>query len=113
MAWLNVHPEISHVVIAQHWSARYDSKNVMDWKLKPLPSGEPAYSNSLRAFISELRAMGKQVILLAPTPLIKQNDVAKYIRNLIRRGGNGKRPGKPYLYAAKIQGRSCRRASHP
>ena len=66
MAWLNVHPEISHVVIAQHWSARYDSKNVMDWKLKPLPSGEPAYSNSLRAFISELRAMGKQVILLAP-----------------------------------------------
>lgn len=55
MAWLNVHPEISHVVIAQHWSARYDSKNVMDWKLKPLPSGEPAYSNSLRAFISELR----------------------------------------------------------
>ena len=90
MAWLNVHPEISHVVIAQHWSARYDSKNVMDWKLKPLPSGEPAYSNSLRAFISELRAMGKQVILLAPTPLIKQNDVAKYIRNLIRRGETGK-----------------------
>ena len=90
MAWLNVHPEISHVVIAQHWSARYDSKNVMDWKLKPLPSGEPAYSNSLRAFISELRAMGKQVILLAPTPLIKQNDVAKYIRNLIRRGKTGK-----------------------
>ena len=62
----------------------------MDWKLKPLPSGEPAYSNSLRAFISELRAMGKQVILLAPTPLIKQNDVAKYIRNLIRRGETGK-----------------------
>ena len=90
MAWLNVHPEISHVVIAQHWSARYDSKNVMDWKLKPLPSGEPAYSDSLRAFISELRAMGKQVILLAPTPLIKQNDVAKYIRNLIRRGKTGK-----------------------
>lgn len=90
MAWLNVHPEISHVVIAQHWSTRYDSKNVMDWKLKPLPSGEPAYSNSLRAFISELRAMGKQVILLAPTPLIKQNDVAKYIRNLIRRGETGK-----------------------
>lgn len=76
MAWLNVHPEISHVVIAQHWSTRYDSKNVMDWKLKPLPSGEPAYSDSLRAFISELRAMGKQVILLAPTPLIKKNDVA-------------------------------------
>lgn len=68
----------------------YDSKNVMDWKLKPLPSGEPAYSDSLRAFISELRAMGKQVILLAPTPLIKQNDVAKYIRNLIRRGKTGK-----------------------
>ena len=41
----------------------------MDWKLKPLPSGEPAYSDSLRAFISELRAMGKQVILLAPTPV--------------------------------------------
>lgn len=34
--------------------------------------------------------MGKQVILLAPTPLIKQNDVAKYIRNLIRRGKTGK-----------------------
>ena len=66
MAWLNVHPEISHVVIAQHWSARYDSKNVMDWKLKPHTQG-----------------------------------------------GNGKRPGKPYLHAAKIQGRSCRRASHP
>ncbi len=89
MAWLNVHPEINHVVIAQHWSARYGSKNILDWKLKPLPAGEPAYSASLRAFISELQAMDKQVILLAPTPLIKQNNVAKFIRNLVRRGETG------------------------
>ncbi len=86
MAWLNAHPEIAHVVIAQHWSARYGNKNILDWKLKPLPAGEPSYSASLRAFISELRTAGRHVILLAPTPLIKQNDVPKYIRNLIRRG---------------------------
>lgn len=89
MAWLNVHPKIKHVVIAQHWSTRYDSKNILDWNLKPLPADEHTYAVSLRAFISKLRAMNKQVILLAPTPLIKQNNVAKYIRNLVRRGKTG------------------------
>lgn len=112
MAWLNVHSEISHVVIAQHWSARYDSKNVMDWKLKPLPSGEPAYSDSLRAFISELRAMGKQVILLAPTPLIKQmmwpsTSGTSYAE------GKREKARKALPARGKIQGRSRRRTSHP
>lgn len=89
MAWLKVHPEIKHVVIAQHWSARYKSKNRLDWNLKTIPADENTYTASLRAFIAELRAMNKHVILLAPTPLIKQNDVAKYIRNLVRRGETG------------------------
>lgn len=89
MAWLTVHPEIKQVMIAQHWITRYGGKNILDWNLKPLPSGEQAYEASLRAFISELRAMGKHVILLAPTPLITQNDVPKYIRTLARRGKTG------------------------
>ena len=59
MSWLRLHPEITHVIIAQRWWYRFnDSADRVE--------------NALRIFIQELRDCGKKVVLIGPTPEFPQ-----------------------------------------
>ena len=77
--WLRVHPEITHVIIAQRWDAkRQDIARL---------SGQ-AWANTdkfeidLRSFLSELRDINKQVILVAPGPEFDMKPLQHYCKVL-------------------------------
>lgn len=53
--WLRLHPEITHVIIAQRWHLR-------------LQSADSSHVQDLRLFLTALRELNKQVILIGPTP---------------------------------------------
>ncbi len=84
LCWLRAHPHITHVVIAHNWNARYSTPRHPDWNLKTQTSSPEHYKESLRTFINEMRAAGKEVILLGPLPSIKHKDVGKVARLSIR-----------------------------
>ncbi len=86
LTWLRQHPELKCVVISQHWGGRYRSRSQRDWRLLPVPNTEESYAQSLSQFIAELQQMGKEVVLLAPFPLIEEKQVIKRVRTSLRRG---------------------------
>ncbi len=86
LAWLRQHPELTHVVISQYWGARYREKSRRDWGLNPVPNTAESYAESLSQFVAELQQMGKEVVLLAPFPLIEEKQVIKRVRTALRLG---------------------------
>lgn len=53
--WLQAHPEITHIIIAQRWHLRLDAP-------------DSSHVEDLRTFLTALRQMNKNVILIGPTP---------------------------------------------
>ena len=53
--WLKKHPEITHIIIAQRWHLRLDAP-------------DSTHVQDLRAFLTALHEMKKNVILIGPTP---------------------------------------------
>lgn len=53
--WLEMHPEITHIIIAQRWHLRLDAP-------------DSTHVQDLRTFLTALREMKKCVILIGPTP---------------------------------------------
>lgn len=59
--FLEKHPEISHIIIAQYWSIR-----LSDWLQKDTCEN---ITNDLRVFLRELKKRGKEIIIVGPTPV--------------------------------------------
>lgn len=70
MAWLAAHPELKHIIIAQHWIERLRSHSKI--------STTNDIAHDLRQFLQRLIAMGKDVILIAPTPEFKTHPLHYY-----------------------------------
>lgn len=72
LTWLSAHPQITHVVIGQFW----------DWrKENPKKRTEKEMTDDLRAFLKVLKRIGKQVVLVAPTPEFKKiEDYSSYYK---------------------------------
>lgn len=58
MSWLARQPQITHVVIAQRWLVRYGSSKKDTVKM----------AQDLRDYISQIKQLGKQVVLIGPSP---------------------------------------------
>lgn len=70
ISWLKAHPEIHTVVIAQHWKARIDARDVISWeKIRQYRTKEECTGN-LKQFCSDLQQAGKQVICISQTPIL-------------------------------------------
>ena len=70
MAWLAAHPELKHIIIAQHWIERLKNHSKI--------STTNDFVNDLRQFLLCLNRMGKNVILIAPTPEFKTHPLHYY-----------------------------------
>ncbi len=79
MSWLRQHPEIRQVVLSQYWEGRYLNERT-DWDMKPVARTRENYEASLRKFLAELKAAGKEAIILAPTICVTQVDVPRFVR---------------------------------
>ena len=70
IAWLKAHPEIHTVVIAQHWKARIDAREIITWdKIRQYRTRE-ACTDNLKQFCTDLQQAGKQVICISQTPIL-------------------------------------------
>lgn len=71
LSWLETHPEIRTVVIGQLWNGRFNGS----WHFKDLQgndaSGEKATTVALRNFCLQIKARGRNVLLVAPMPRLK------------------------------------------
>lgn len=70
MQWLSKHPELKTVFIGQLWDVRMKITD-LDWNKNKV---EPTYENNepvLAEFCEKIKSMGKQVVLIAPTPIIR------------------------------------------
>ncbi len=100
MSWLRQHPEIKSVVLSQYWEGRYLT-GWIDWDRKPVEQTPENYEASLRRFLSELKATGKEVIILAPTICLTQTDIPRFVRAWL--------VGKP---VGGLEGISCTREQY-
>lgn len=84
LRWIQNHPELRTIIIAQRWSLRfnYEHRNFLTWDKKPLPDGEVRQINMecLSDCCQTMTNMGKQVVLLTETPIIPIGGVVTYLR---------------------------------
>lgn len=82
--WLECHPEIDTVVIAQYW----DKMNQLeaDWDLNPVTPGIESNGPALRGFCEDIRAIGKKVVIWGPLPSFASGKMVGYARWLNRHG---------------------------
>lgn len=92
--WLEKHPELKHVVVAQYWLKRMAS-NSYDWDMKETDCSIVGHTNSLREFCKRIKRLGKDVILIAPTPDFTINP-ARGAR-LLNRHGSREGIYKPFV----------------
>ncbi len=68
MQWLSRNPDIRYIIVAQRWNLRLLPAETWDGKAIP-PDKALAYSeDSLKQFCTRIKAMGKEIILILPTP---------------------------------------------
>ena len=70
MSWLSLHPELKTVFIGQLWDSRMKTTD-LDWDKNLI---KPSYEENelcLIEFCERIKAMGKQVVLITPTPVIR------------------------------------------
>ncbi len=86
LSWLRQHPEIKNVIFSNNFS---DQLGIVwsDWDMKRVERSDENYAAALRVFVSKLKALGKNVIFLAPVLHVRQPDVARFVRS--------KKVGKP------------------
>ncbi len=82
--WLECHPEIETVVVAQLWKKIYMRDT--DWNLHPVPATLESNGPALRGFCEDLRAIGKKVVLWGPLPIFESAKSTTYARWLHRHG---------------------------
>ena len=75
MKWLAAHPELECVVIAQWWLERFK---------RVAPS---VNAQDLRLFLSDIKAMGKKIVLIADTPEFDTDPLQRYVKIYTYRGG--------------------------
>ncbi len=85
MAWLEANPSITHVIIAQYWRLRLMESTYIHWDGRQEPMSPELLCQSLRKFVQKIKAMNKQVILLAPGPELAVPSPTKYVRYAHRR----------------------------
>ena len=74
LKWLAAHPELHYVVIAQFWNSRF------------VRITQSVNERDLRAFLQELKAIGKEVVLIADTPVFDTDPAQHYVKILAYRG---------------------------
>lgn len=69
VSWLKQHPNIHTIFIGQIWLQRLNYRNFRDWngKLKHFNTNQNI--NALREFCLKLKEAGKNVVLIAPSPI--------------------------------------------
>lgn len=82
--WLECHPEIETVVVAQSWDKM--NQLTMDWDLNPVAPGIESNGPALRAFCEDLRTIGKKVVIWGPLPVFESAKTVTYARWLKRHG---------------------------
>lgn len=82
--WLECHPEIETVVVAQFWDRM--NQLTLDWNLNPVAPGIESNGPALRAFCEDLRAIGKKVVIWGPLPVFESAKTVTYARWLKRHG---------------------------
>lgn len=91
-AWLSQHPEIHTVVISNMWS-RLFKVNAINWEGKNIETNFSDNADLLKQFCIKLKNMGKQVVLVMPSPRFFNLDKElhgtglEYVRWLERRHG--------------------------
>ncbi len=85
MQWLEAHPCLTHVVIAQHWRHRMVSAPFVHWDKRIEPMTTEIYYNALKTFIKRIKDMNKQVILVGPGPEIPLRSPTRLIRLAMRK----------------------------
>lgn len=78
MHWLECHPEIETVVIAQLWDKL--TRRDTDWDGRPVPPTIESNGPALRGFCEDLRAIGKKVVIWGPLPFFEGNKMVTYAR---------------------------------
>lgn len=82
--WLECHPEIETVVIAQLWEKLFERNT--DWDGQPVPATLESNGPALRGFCEDLKAIGKKVVIWGPLPVFESNKPVTYARWLHRHG---------------------------
>lgn len=76
MKWLSAHPELECVVIAQWWLERFK-------RIAPSVNAQ-----DLRLFLSDIKAMGKKIVLIADTPEFDADPLQRYVKIYTYRGAS-------------------------
>lgn len=86
LAWLEAHPCITHILIAQHWRLRLETDEYIHWDMRREKNTHELLSAALREFLKRVNAIGKHVILLGPCPELHVNSPTRHIRIATRTG---------------------------
>lgn len=85
LQWLEAHPCLTHVVLAQHWRYRMVSAPFTHWDKKVEPMTPEVYYNALKTFLKRIKELNKQIILIGPGPEIPLRSPTRLIRLATRR----------------------------
>lgn len=83
LEWLRLHPELTHIIIGQRWASKLRHVRALSGQAWATAS---RFEADLRAFLQELQALNKQVILVAPTPEFEMRPLQHYCKVLNLRG---------------------------
>lgn len=72
LAWLELQPQLEHVVVLQRWCLRC-KVNKYDWDKKPADLSMEAHTEALREFARRLADIGKKLILTDQIPDFETN----------------------------------------
>ena len=69
VSWLKQHPNIHTIFIGQIWLERLNYRNFRDWNGKLMNYNTNQNINALKDFCLKLKEIGKNVVLIAPSPV--------------------------------------------
>lgn len=81
--WLKEQPSIQFVILSNFWSIRYVPHKLLDGTVITESETTSARTEQLRNFCIEMNKIGKNVIILADTPSIKEKNPLKIRRKKI------------------------------
>lgn len=82
LKWLDEHPELTHVIIAQRWINKYEG--MKHWSGQAEVSVQK-YAGDLRAFLQRVKGMGRHIMLIGPMPEYQIDSLEHYGKVLKRR----------------------------
>lgn len=84
ISWLRQKDDIKTVVVAQYWTRI--RRLPLDWDKRPVPASIEHGAAALREFCLQVKACGKQLVLMGPLPDFQGSKVLNYARWLARKG---------------------------